>query len=176
MHVSTIFEFLAGSFFTVWLGLTVAFQFPRFQVPMRVRDPFYMLPSWSFFAPLPNTSDYLLLLRYESHGQLTPWRQPHLLSFRSILLLWDPERRQRKAVIDISQSIAEFVIGKKPELVYLTTPYLLLLQFASLQPEAVFATGVQVAISVRPAHHGDYELFFQSHLHPIEQGIACCQI
>jgi hypothetical protein len=172
MQPSTVLALLFGAVFLSWLGLTIAFQFRRWQVSMRFRDPLYMLPSWSFFAPVPNTSDFVFVCRYESHGELTPWKQPGLLSAKAFPLLWDPERRQKKAIIDIGQSLAEFVKDELPDMVHLTTPYLLLLQYASSQPEAMFATGVQVAIGVRPERHDDFQLFFQSHLHPLEPAIS----
>ena len=132
-------------------------------------DPLFMLPSWSFFAPVPNTSDYLFFIRYEALGVLTPWKQPQVFQKRRRNLFWEPDRRMRKVVIDISQSVAETMQKQGPEGACLSTAYMLVIQFASSQPEAMFATGVQVAIAIRPSHLTEFELFLQTNLHELEQ-------
>jgi hypothetical protein len=165
-------EILFGSIFGLWLLLTVLFQFKSWQLPLRSWDPLFMLPSWSFFAPVPNTSDYLIFIRYESFGVLTPWRQPAIIQKQTRNLFWEPARRTRKVVIDISQSVAETMHAQGPESACLSAPYMLLIQLASNQPEAAFATGVQVAIAIHPSHLEDFELFFQSNLHMLDRGVS----
>ncbi|MEU9126243.1 hypothetical protein AB0C96_41670 [Streptomyces sp. NPDC048506] len=161
-----------GGLFALWIVLTIAFQFRRLQAGMRIRDPLFMLPSWSFFAPVPNTSDFTFCVRYDHAGEMTPWRRPHHPSHRSLSFLWDPGRRQRKVVVDLSQSIAESTKSGGTSLIHFSTCYLLLLKVASTQPETLFATGVQVAIAVRPSGAQNYELFFQSHVHELGIGPA----
>ncbi|WP_405833255.1 hypothetical protein [Streptomyces sp. NBC_00105] len=170
--MSTPILWVLGGLFVVWVALTIAFQFRRLQAPIRIRDPLFMLPSWSFFAPVPNTSDFMFFVRYDYAGVMTPWQGPHLPSHRSVSFLWDPGRRQRKIVVDLSQSIAESTKGDDAmSLIHFSTCYLQLLKVASNQPEALFATGVQVAIAVRPSGAQDYELFFESHVHKLDTGL-----
>jgi hypothetical protein len=164
----TFSQIAFGSILGAWFVLTVLFQFPRLQKAIRAYDCFYMLPSWSFFAPVPSTSDHIVLLRFENRGELTPWKLPHLISLPQIPLLWDPERRQRKTLIDIVHSIGEFTKLSSLKDIHLATPYLMLIQFASMQPETLFATGVQIMICARPAGQQNYELSFNSNLHTLQ--------
>ncbi len=164
----TLGQMVFGSVLGAWFVLTVVFQFPRFQKAIRSYDCFYLLPSWSFFAPVPSTCDHLVLLRFENRGELTPWKQPHLISLPQIPILWDPERRQRKTLVDIVHSISELSKLSSLEDIHFATPYLMLLQFASVQPETLFATGVQIMLCARPAGQERYELSFNSNLHALQ--------
>lgn len=166
--MSTVLEVLFSVLFAIWIILTIAFQFTPMQVRMRSLDPLYMLPSWSFFAPVPNSSDYVFFLRYENHHETSSWREPGLPAPPSLGFLWDPARRQRKVVIDISQSLGEFARSGQHDVLHYTTAYLLLLQYASNKSEAFLARGVQVAIGTRPADGEEFILFFQSHMHELE--------
>lgn len=168
----SLMQILFGILFGTWLVLTVLFQFPSLQKVLRTRDYLYMLPSWSFFAPVPSTCDFLVFRRFEYKGEITPWKELSLISLPQIQILWDPERRQRKALSDVSMAIAEFIKLASLDRVHLATPYLMLLQVASVQPEALFANSVQIMICVRPAGQKNYELSFQSHTHSLQAAEA----
>jgi hypothetical protein len=162
-----------GTLFGIWILATILFQFPKFQPILSRFDLLTMLPTWSFFAPSPNTSDYTLFVRYwTGNNHVTGWRTILTPEHHRISFLWDPGRRYRKIIIDISQSFIEFVKMSSHKGIQYSTPYLLVLHHASSRPEAAFATGVQFAVGVQRGKCDDFELLFQSHFHRIQPAPA----
>src|SRR5207249_4775889 len=90
------------------------------------------IPLWTFFAPNPGVSDYYILFRDRLvNGSLTCWREvPLSLSRGWSRAVWHPDRRRRKALMDLASALVQF--AQKSELgVTLTIPYLLLLDVVS---------------------------------------------
>jgi hypothetical protein len=94
----------------VWLLGSVAAQifhlFPQRQAEgkspwWRRWDFFGLLPRWTFFSMVPE-SDFRILYRDKiTGGPLTPWRVIALPRRRISRIVWNPGRRQRKAVEDL---------------------------------------------------------------------------
>jgi hypothetical protein len=141
------------------------------------QDVYLVVPDWKFFAPTPNRSDYHLVLRQRQLGrQATAWA-PLMSSRRTSLRprLWDPDRRVRKAVVDVS---AHYLVlsqhrreEEAPELrptIATSMVYLLLLNMAS--GAAPGPGDVQFALVVTRNDPDDPgEIAVLSDFHPVER-------
>ena len=125
-----VLTWIAALVFGGWFALSILNQFPA--RPVRIADPFSLLPLWAFFAPNPGRYDYHLVYRdYDGGGEpLTPWREVAASARRSAFgALWNPGKRASKALMDYTQSIARI---NSPS-VSVTVPYLSLLTVVMAQ-------------------------------------------
>jgi hypothetical protein len=70
---------------------------------LRRYDWFGLVPTWTFFAPNPATSDHHLLFRDRlADGTVTPWTELVAIEERKWWhAVWNPRKRQRKLLTDI---------------------------------------------------------------------------
>lgn len=113
---------------------------------VRARDPFGLIPSFSFFAPNPASTDCHLLHRHVlAGGEVTPWRESFVWRPVWYRGLWNPDRREEKAISDASSGLVRRR-NDRPASVRLSVPYLLLLNHVSAQPAPPGAVGVQFVL------------------------------
>lgn len=99
-----------GILFTTWLALTVVVQFHYERINFFRRfDVLNLLPTWTFFAPNPGSTDYHIIFRnrFES-GEVTAWRDAlPIPKQNAICAVWNPQKRHVKVVGDAVSSILE---------------------------------------------------------------------
>jgi len=130
----------------VWLLLSAACQIPcRFTTRIRKFDLAGLIPNWPFFAPVPGTCDYYLLYRDElADCSLTDWREVPLCDDRRFWhVIWNPRKREKKALFDLTAALMGEVSEDKPELIQLSVPYLAILTYISSIPRLYRARGTQ---------------------------------
>ena len=157
---------------TGWLLLSALAQLPwswcRF---VRRWDVFGLIPSFSFFAPNPVSSDCHLLYRHLlSDGSFTGWTEAFLWRPVSLRFLWNPDRRAEKSISDATTSLVRRTDALS---VRFSVPYLLLLNYVSALPRSIDTVGVQFAL-MGSFEHSDGEPFarFISDTHPLSDGVS----
>jgi hypothetical protein len=93
---------LAATLLGSWLLLSILVLVPRLKLIIRRWDAVMLIPQWSFFAPEPAFWDFHLLYRDRyPDGTYTEWTEaipPE--SRRWWSFVWNPGKRQRKALFD----------------------------------------------------------------------------
>lgn len=149
-------EVAAWSIATVWVVATVASQqHNRLATRIRRLDPLGLVPSWTFFAPNPGTTDHVVLLRDRVGEQWTPWRVAWTEPRHRFRALWRPGRRTAKLITD-STGMWAGQHRRSAEGTEATIPFLLLAAIAERAPHAIGATGFQLAlVDVAAQSEGD---------------------
>ena len=137
--MSTLADVVVGLFFSLWFMFSVVAQF-EWSLSRRIRefDHFGFVPGWTFFAPVPGTSDYHLIYREATPDSVpSEWVEvPIVQSRRWFHFAWNPDRRKSKVIADAVTALALQVSDAKPtgngvphavRLLPLTVPYLILL-------------------------------------------------
>jgi hypothetical protein len=134
-----------SALFAIWLLLSLIAQLPyKIGSWVRARDPFGVIPSWSFFAPNPARTDPHLLYRHRlADGTVTDWTEAFVGRPVWYRFVWNPDRRAEKAISDATSSLQRRVRAAG---VWLSLPYLLLLEHVSSLPTPHGAVGVQFAL------------------------------
>jgi hypothetical protein len=112
-------------------------------------DSVGVFPGFSFFAPNPGNRDFHIVYRVTIDGQVGLWHDPLRLGARSALTaVWNPQKRVRKAIIDISGALAAEAHrrGRDDPLLIASIPYILLLHYVSSLVAESDATHVQFAV------------------------------
>jgi len=131
-----------NSFFIVilgiWMFLSIVAQFRSIKLINWInnKDPFSLIPSWTFFAPNPGVVDYQILYRDISDGHYTKWKIIFYRNnsiFHSIL---NPDKRRRKAIRDCCISILQ-IESNDPENkpILLSSSYIVLLNYIMTMPK-----------------------------------------
>jgi hypothetical protein len=92
------------------LGLTVAAHvFAPIRRKLSRYDRLGLLPNWSFFAPIPGTTDLRLVYRDRAAGsELTEWKEVDYLNTRVLgCILWNPNKHLAKCLTDGIRLILE---------------------------------------------------------------------
>ncbi|HWV75132.1 MAG TPA: hypothetical protein VN040_25610 [Pseudosphingobacterium sp.] len=110
-----------------WFLFSVLKYFSFAQDWIIAKDGLQLVPTWNFFAPEPNKTDYYLYYRVFSEHSDSCWRSVSFGQGRKwYAFLWNPNRRDRKSLFDLCQMLVSTSSTKQDELVY-SMPYLLLL-------------------------------------------------
>lgn len=137
--------------------------------------PLFMqfIPTWSFFAPVPNMLDYHLFYRKISDNsdnkKVFDWEPIYIpkdnRSFVSFF--WNPEKRLTKAVLDIAMDLIRFSnkIKDKNEII-LSIPYLQLLNY--LDSICNESDKLQFMIMTDSREH-NYQVAFLSDVHQVRK-------
>lgn len=147
--------------YVVWFAATIANQFhSRCPVWLRAVNIFGLIPIWTFFAPNPGMTDYYLLYRDRlPDGSFDNWKKIELKSsengFR--LALWNPTKRKHKALSDLVSAVAEFVKDHGAEAVFVSVPYILILNFITSRPHSLGTDGTQFMILEHSGFSGEPE-------------------
>lgn len=140
-----------GLCFAAWFAASCLRQFPGEKVDRWCAwDVVGILPVWRFFAPVPGPFDFHLLYRDRgADGVVTDWTEFQPVPRRRwSTMVWNPDKRLRKAMLDLSQELARAQSKQPPEQIMLSVPYLVLLQFISALPRAAPVAQTQFAIMV----------------------------
>lgn len=158
-----------SALFAAWLVLSLVAQIPgRPAGWIRARDPFGVIPSWSFFAPHPARTDPHLLYRHRlADGAVTGWTEAFVWRRAWYSFLWNPDRRAEKAISDATSALQRRTEERG---VRLSVPYLLLLEHVSRLPCPRAAVAVQFALlgSWGPAASREPFVRFVSDTHPLQ--------
>jgi hypothetical protein len=116
---------------------------------LKRHDACAVIPVWTFFAPNPGTRDVRLLWRQRyADGTLSPWREttaPRVGPWKGI---WNPAKRVRKAVTDVSPSVLRrAVTHPDSSLTVISVPYLMIVNHVSSLPGASLANARQFMIA-----------------------------
>lgn len=162
---------LLALIYGLWLCFTIVYQFPgRAQAWLGRWDFLGLLPSWSFFAPNPGTTDYrLVYCDSTAAGLQAEWKEVLIYSPKPWRLVWNPSKHASKAFTDICQSLfaTQDAIGDDVSKLQLTWPYMAILGFVVKQPVQVDFTRRQFAILATRGHEEPREIvpLFVSALH-----------
>jgi hypothetical protein len=162
-----------AAIFILWMIGTVLRQLPYSGAKrLLTYDWIGIFPLWSFFAPQPGGSDFHLLYRDQiREGENTGWMEHFKDSPRGRWAwVWNPDRRLRKALLDIAQELAiDQASGVSRQAIVLSVPYLALLNFVSNVPRSFPATGTQFAVMMSDGaiHDQHPKVLFLSSFHPL---------
>lgn len=154
----------------VWFVSTLIAQF--WTVPWVARLKSYdlgeVVPGWSFFAPNPGTSDAELLYRDQLvDDQLGPWTAVRFQRPSLRRAVWNPEKRRRKALFDLSASLLmDAGAARERNEVLVSFPYLALLSYVSSFPSGPLSKQRQFILARSFGERGkDPEIMFISGWH-----------
>lgn len=93
----------------------------------------HLIPTWSFFAPIPNMLDYYLLYRViEQNGTVSEWQLVNIIEEKRSFwaFIWNPAKKMSKSFLDITQDLLKIchMVEEKNQ-IYLSLPYLQLLNY-----------------------------------------------
>lgn len=133
------------------------------------RFPVFMqfIPTWSFFAPLPNEFDYHLLYRLISNnGEIKEWVDVYSVKDRpNRCFLWYPEKIFSKAFLDIALDLLQFSNKiKDKRLICTSLPYLHLLNYLNSFPKE--RSNIQFMILTNSKVY-EFDIVFLSEVHPL---------
>jgi hypothetical protein len=170
----TYADLFVALLFAVWFLLTAVGQLG---VPLarRIRswDVCMLLPSFRFFAPTPSVHDLHLLYRdHLASGGVTRWYEvPAARPPQWINPVWNPGRRQNKALFDTTQHLARQINENRasPKAIVVSIPYLALLNYVSALPRPHLVSSTQFLVMRTDRLKGGEPLtFFVSSRHAIE--------
>lgn len=132
----------------------------------------HVIPSWSFFAPVPYKSDYHILYRVAAFDQaLGPWQQTSLnfSKRRMFHALWNPSKLFYKSSVDIIIDLLKIAAcDKNSANLTLCLPYLHLLNYVVGQNHDPQASQIQFMI-MSTSSLFEPELVFLSQTHNLEK-------
>ncbi len=139
---------------------------PRWRV-VRALFRLGFVPQWSFFAPAPGTQNLYLLYRdLDVDGDVTAWRVVHGMDEDRPpwSCVWNPHRRLRKALLDLILALELGREEMRPDVLKLSTPYLLILNHLSLLPRPPGALATEFLVMVSNPNQSP-RVAFQSERH-----------
>jgi len=105
---------------------------------------FALIPSWTFFAPTPGTSDYRFVVRDVSGDVYGDWEEINWCGRRCLSdAVWNPRRHRVKLIVDcvdaLSKTVKElkehgFNVETEPGKWMISVPYMALLNIAVSMP------------------------------------------
>lgn len=167
-------ETAAVVFLALWFAASVVNQF-GFEWWKRWKrfDVVGLIPRWTFFAPLPGTTDFHLYYRdVSADGDVGDWRELAFATARSpVDMFWNPLRREKKMLVDAVQQIVQVAAQLEGDGrgVVLTTSYLLLLNAVAALPKAAATRARQFMILESDGYFaaGEPRLVLRSDAHPL---------
>jgi len=144
--------------FGLWLVATAAAQFEGHYKSIQIKrfDILNLLPSWTFFAPVPCLTDFSLIYRdFDCDGTPTRWCDANLIVDRTFIsFFWNPRKRKAKCLFDVVQMLVPF--QKNEDLPILSFSYLWSLHTCMAYPKEAKSVYRQFAI-VAILRSGDSE-------------------
>jgi hypothetical protein len=118
---------LLGFVLALYFIISIMKYLPFAQKWIDRTDKLTLVPTWTFFAPEPNGTDFYLFFRVFSDDFQSPWRLAEFGKKRAwYSFIWNPNRRHRKAFFDLCQLILTQP-GEFGEEMLFGVPYLLIL-------------------------------------------------
>ena len=159
-----LIDSVIGATFFVWFVLTVAAQLQgRLSSKLREYDNCGLIPAWTFFAPNPISRNYYLMFRDITPKACTPWREAFTHPEPSLIqVLWQPLRREEKALSDVMFHLTKQAAEVSSERLYLSMSYLALLHYVTSLPHAAEATATQFMLTARATNQPFVPLFLSA--------------
>lgn len=156
-----------------WFLLSVLNQWNHGKLIRRIkqRDSFSLIPIWTFFAPRPGVTDFNVLYRDASlDGRFGPWREVAPLAPRWFRGVWNPQKRLRKGITDICNTLLKIAVKKPGKRMYVQLPYLTLLHYVCEAPRTQLTYMRQFAIVRTYGYHTDRKptVLYTSGAHKLE--------
>jgi hypothetical protein len=171
MNHLPLFDIAGALVFAIWLVLSVFNQL-KVSLNDRVRrwDVGHLVPRWTFFAPNPGTADYHLVYRdFDAASQpCSPWHEVHMPLRSRLSLIWNPQKRARKVLVDMAQSLSSLAVDNNAAATF-SIPYLALLQLTlhHSQPAAnAHARQFGIAQTYGPEQDSEPVFLYRSATHP----------
>ena len=160
-------DFFVAVAVSLWFGLTVLNQlaWPGGLVErVRILDAAATIPIWTFFAPRPGITDYLIVYRNRTVDDTdTNWKPLQLTRPSLWRFIWNPDKRLDKLVTDCASTLlAGYNLSERDYLI--SIPYLVLLRMVENAQHDFRAEAAQFGIvAVQGFHrHANYRLAFLS--------------
>lgn len=141
LNPAVIYEFVVIAFLAIWFLLTILCQFRELKFAEWIKykvDVFGLIPLWTFFAPHPGKRDYHLLYRDKITEQdYSEWQEMDITEERTFWSwFWNPEKRDKKILSDVVQSLVSSIPDYKDEkgslnLLMFSMPYIIVLHAVS---------------------------------------------
>ena len=135
-------------------------ELSQFLSRIKQYDVASLIPIWTFFAPNPGMRDYNILYRHKlSNGSYTLWRQLVDNNPPVTAAIWNPTKRKKKAILDLSVFLCRSIPSKLKtddiRGIFLTVPYLGLAAAVSSVAAVPMSDGVQFMILLSHGHLAD---------------------
>jgi hypothetical protein len=163
---------IVGTVCVIWIGLTIIAQFNnRLSKNIQQSDKLGLVPRWTFFAPIPGSTDVHLLIRYKINGEVSSWHETKLTVDLSKRLKWkrwifNPYRRVEKLLFDFVNDT--FSLKEQVLQIKYSTDYILILRFSENIATQLSADEVQFMIAgSNLTLLKDLEVFMTSDTHRI---------
>lgn len=163
---------LVGALLAAWLIASAVRQVKKGSLSwLAPLDRFSLLPIWTFFAPNPGRSDFLLL--YRDHTSEGPSPLFSLYTPRngfSVRGVWNPGKRRSKTLTDMVRALQRASTLRNSDL-RLSFPYVVLLSWVSSVPPRSGVLMRDFAILELPGAHcaGSPKIVFLSEAHKIDR-------
>lgn len=145
----TIYGLVLIAVFCTWAVLSVGFQYKDARVVvLKQYDYFSLLPLWTFFAPRPGVFDTRLVFRDKLiNGELSVWREIPLPESRYFRFVWNPQKRARKTLSDLSSHLLALHNNNPTRKnICLSMPYITLVTFVAALSRSALSELTQFAI------------------------------
>jgi len=168
-----IVDALIGVVLAAWLVLSIINQIHRGKYISRIKrhDQLALIPTWTFFAPRPGTTDFHVMYRdCTATGGFSRWREIAMPRPGRMRAVFNPSKRLGKGVTDMCNTLLRLSRQNLGGRLCLQIPYLTLLQYACAVPRTEASHSRQFAI-VRTTGHGtprDTTMLFVSALHRLD--------
>lgn len=88
-----------------WFALSVVNQFNKALLEnFGIKDPFALIPNWTFFAPEPGVTDFRLLVQFKKEDHLLGAQEIEIYRSSFLRPLFNPHKLIQKATFDVSQA------------------------------------------------------------------------
>jgi hypothetical protein len=126
-------------------------QFAYFQSRIAPFNRSGVFPYWSFFAPIPGTSDQRIVYRTQDEAGHGPWVELGLYEARSIRdLFWNPRKHLQKCtsdtIIHMLKGVQQFHASEHEALVLVSWGYIKILETIAAEIEQPVGTKYSFAI------------------------------
>lgn len=168
--VSTVF---VGVLLGAWLGMSVLCQLPwKALARIQAWDRFGIVGRWNFFAPLPGTSDYYLLVReHYDQGVTGTWTELVLTGPPRGLMtaLWTPDKRNPKAFFDLTSALARQAasLPDAKDAIPFSVPYLMLLNMVASTARSPLVRARQFLLMKTEGSEQPAQVIFLSNAHEV---------
>ena len=153
--------------------MSVVCQIPwRRLAKLQSWDRFGIVGRWNFFAPLPGTSDYHLLVRdHYDGGVIGAWTELVLTGppRGPDSAVWNPDKRVPKAFFDLTSMLARHAATwpNPTQTVPLSVPYLMLLNAVVSLTWSPLARARQFLLMRTDGAEKNPEIIFVSNVHEV---------
>ena len=152
-----VWEVATAALLGSWFLLTVLKNLPeRFRGPRLLQrlTASWLVPGWSFFAPVPGTKCYHLMYRDLDPHETTDWRPLAAERLGSpARFLWNPDKTGSKAMVDVANELSLIISSfseaerhDPPPRLQMSLPYLTLLNCVAERPRLNGAVATQFVL------------------------------